>query len=56
MFSSDGVVVIGGTCTDDEQIPPLKEGDVATTTNINKLPTNPMTYETTENSFLLICT
>ena len=46
VYSSDGIVVIGGTYTDNEETTPLKEGDVATTTN--KSPTNPATYKTTE--------
>ena len=39
----------GGVYNDEEEVTPLKEGDVPTITNIeNKLPTNPMTYEEME--------
>ena len=50
IVSSHGVVVIGGTCTDEnEEVTPLKEGDIATTGNIeNKLATNAMSYQDTE--------
>lgn len=50
MMSNQGVIVIGGTCVDqDEEVTPLKDGDVPATSTIeNKLATNPKTYEETE--------
>ena len=45
IMSSTGCVVIGGTVTDEDLVTPLKEGDVATTSNLeNKVPTNPQGY------------
>lgn len=52
IISKDGVMVIGGTVLDDEEeeeVTPLKTGDVATTATIeNKLATSSLSHEQTE--------
>lgn len=49
LLSNKGSVVIGGTVINEEEITPLKKGDLPTTTNIeNKLPTNPTSYKHAE--------
>lgn len=49
VISSNGCVVIGGTVTDEDLVTPLKEGDVATTANLeNNVATNPQCYEDCE--------
>ena len=44
------ISIIGGTAIDEDEVTPLKEGDVATTANIeNKSPVNTQTYANHES-------
>ena len=61
IISCNGPVVIGVPGIDQDEVTPLKDGDVATTSNIeNKLATNSQSYSDTEqqlfaNMHLPIC-